>query len=296
MFGEDYKELMEEVKPDEMLVEAMVERQSQRKCGMWFHKSMKVAAVVLCVMFALFGGTVAVDAATGGAIRKLFGFRDSVANGVYEVEFIERKLSYKNHYSMTVYDENGEKKAGFMSKEDVPVFSFKIEYKDVDTGNVFMPLEVHELESEDAYTWRVYWLVSSLIEDALNRSGYEYGSEDYEGLVQSIEADLEEIDRSTEFGELCALGVQYAIEDLKENRNCKVLSFRILDKANTDKNGNYTVRGFSYVKVNLDEWMSKTEENGAIEFVAEADGGVKKTYKIKVSSYSPFTYTYEPVE
>lgn len=257
---------------------------------------MKAAVAVLCGLMVLAGGTVAVDAATGGAVRKLFGFRNSVVNGVYEVEYVERKLEYKNHYRMTLYDENGEKRAGFISKQDTPVFSFRIEYKNVNTGNVFMPLTLRELESEDAYTWRVYWLMNSLVKEALCQGRYEYGSEDYEGLVDSIEAGLEEIDCSTELGELCALGIQYAIEDLKENRNCRVLSFRILDKINWDEKGNYTVQGFSYVKVDLDEWMRETEENGTTEFTVEADGGVKKTYKIKVNSYSPFTYTYEPVE
>ncbi|MBQ8798785.1 MAG: hypothetical protein IJZ55_04380 [Lachnospiraceae bacterium] len=296
MLEQTYKEMMNGIKPDAALVEAMVERQSERKKGVFFLKPMKAAVAVLCGLMVLAGGTVAVDAATGGAVRKLFGFRDSVVNGVYEAEYVERKLEYKNHYRMTLYDENGEKRAGFVSKQDTPVFSFRIEYKNVNTGNVFMPLTLHELESEDAYTWRVYWLMNSLVKEALCQGRYEYGSEDYEGLVDSIEAGLEEIDRSTELGELCALGIQYAIEDLKENRNCRVLSFRILDKINWDEKGNYTVQGFSYVKADLDEWMREAEENGTTEFTVEADGGVKKTYKIKVNSYSPFTYTYEPVE
>ena len=86
------------------------------------------------------------------------------------------------------------------------------------------------------------------------------------------------------------------IDDLKENRNIRVLPLQIVDKENLDECGKYTVRGISYVKVDLDEWMRETEENGTKEFIVKADGGVKKNYKVKVSSYSPFVYTYDSVE
>lgn len=296
MLEQDYKELMCEVKPDAALVEKMVEQSKERK-RVVLPKAMKVAAAVLCGLVVLAGGTVAVDAATDGAVRKLFGFQDSVANGMYETKYVERKLEYKNHYSMTLYDENGEKVMGYTSKKDTPVFMFCFEHGDGEVGqNICVTLKQQELEPEDVYIWNVYWVMNSIITDLLEEYEYEYGSEAYEELVRSIEANWEQIDRSTELGEMCALGVQYALEDLKENRNCRVLSFRIVDKVNLDECGNYTVRGITYVKVDLDEWMRETEENGTTEFTVEADGGVKKTYKIKVRSYSPFIYTYEPVE
>lgn len=296
MFEEKYKELMNEVKPDEVLVENMVERQKRRKEVLPFPKVMKVAAAILCGLAVLVGGTVAVDAATGGAVRKVF--LDSLANGVYEAKYVEQKLEYKNHYKMTVYDENGKEKLGFFSKEDTPVFAFHFDHKKekLMSSGLFVTLVQHELEPEDAYTWSVYSAMNHVVTDVLKEYEYESGSEAYEKLIRSIESNWEQIDRSKELGEACALGVQYALEDLKENRNCRVLSFRILDKVNLDEHGNYTVRGISYAKIDLDEWMRENEENGTTEFIAEADGGVKKTYKVKVSSFSPFAYTYEPVE
>jgi len=297
MLKEEYKELMIDVKPDEALVEKMIEAQSKGKNHVVLPKAMKVAAAVLCALAVLVGGTVAVDAATGGAVRAVF--LDSVANGVYKAEYVERKLEYKNHYKMTVYDDNGEEKMGFFSKEDTPVFMFNFAHKNGEetkgTG-IIVTLVQRELEPEDAYTWSVYSTMNHVVTDVLKKYEYESGTKEYEALVRSIELNLEKVDRSTELGEACALGVQYAIEDLKENRNYRVLDFRILDKVNLNERGNYTVRGISYAKIDLDEWMRENEENGTTEFIVEADGGVKKTYKVKVSSFSPFAYTYEPVE
>ena len=296
MFEQDYKELMQEVRPDAALVEQMVEQSKKRK-RLGLPKAMKVVAAVLCGLVVLAGGTVAVDAATDGAVRKLFGFHDSVGNGVYETEHVEREHEYKNHYSMTMYDEDGNKVMGLMSKKDTPVFMFRFAIENGEVGSgVFVELVQRELEPEDVYTWSVYSALNSDVIYLLEEYGYENGSAEYEAMVRSLEENWEQIDRSGELGEACALGVKYVIDDLKENRNIRVLPLQIVDKENLDERGKYTVRGISYVKVDLDEWMRETEENGTTEFIVKADGGVKKNYKVKVSSYSPFLYTYDPVE
>ncbi len=73
MLQEEYKSFMNEIKPEDGLVEAMVERQNRGRRGFALSKAMKVAVAVMCGLVVLAGGTVVVDAATGGAVRRLFG-------------------------------------------------------------------------------------------------------------------------------------------------------------------------------------------------------------------------------
>ena len=61
MLEKDYKELMQEVKPDAALVERMVEQSVGRKCVV-LPKAMKAVAAVLCGLVVLAGGTVAAEA------------------------------------------------------------------------------------------------------------------------------------------------------------------------------------------------------------------------------------------
>lgn len=299
MLEQDYKELMNEIRPEEAMVEAMVDRQKAGRKVAFFPKMMKIAAAVLCSLVVLAGGVVAADAATDGAVRKLFGFKDSVSNGTMEAKFVERKHAYKNHYSYTLYDENGEMIVHAGRKEDTPMFLFGFELSDEDASYLSVPLTRRELEPEDVYEWHVYYSIHSQVAFLSgDYYGYEYekGTAEYEEMVQSIEDNLKEIDTSTELGKACARGIQRALEDFKDDRNWKVLPFRIWDKVNLTDKGNWTLRGISYVKVDTEEWMRETEETGRTEFIVEAIGGVKKTYKVKVKSYSPFEYTYEPVE
>ncbi len=294
MSEQEYKDLMQEVRPDTALVEKMVEVQSRKK-KVLFPTVMKVAAAVLCGLVMIAGSAVAVDAATGGgvvqAVRKYFITPDSFKNGTYETEFDEMQLTEKNHYTTTWLDENGEEVLVYVLKnEESQIFEF-----DFGFGRLSMEVMPLELETEAMYPWKVYSGVSNVISTVYEKNGWERGPVGDEKMVRNLESNLEKIDRSTPFGEACALGVEYVIEDFRENRNCKVLALKIWDGM-YDEYGREKILGFSYVKADLDEWMRETEENGTTEFIAEADGGVKKTYKIKVSSYSPFAYTYEPVE
>lgn len=291
MLEQDYKELMNEIRPEEAMVEAMVDRQKAGRKVAFFPKMMKIAAAVLCSLVVLAGGVVAADAATDGAVRKYFITKESFRKGTYETEFDETQLTEKNHYTTTLWNENGEEVLVYIMKnEESQIFEF-----DFGFGCLGMELMPLELETEAMYPWKVYSAVSNVISKVYEKNGWERGPIGDEKVVRNLEASLEKIDRSTEFGEACALGVEYVIEDFRENRNCKVLELKIWDGA-YDEYGREKILGFSYVKADLDEWMRETEENGTTEFIAEADGGVKRTYKIKVSSYSPFEYTYEPVE
>lgn len=299
MLEQDYKELMNEVGPEETMVEAMVERQKAGRKVFFFPRMMKTVAAVLCGLVVLAGGVVAVDAATDGAIRKMFGYQDSVSNGNMEAKYVERKHAYKNHYLYTLYDENGEIKVQSGRKVDTPMFLFGFALPDGDEAYLSVPLTRRELEPEDVYEWHVYYSIHSqvaFLSDDYYGYEYEKGTAEYEEMVQSIEDNLKEIDTSTELGKACSRGIQRALEDFKDDRNWKVLPFRIWDKVNLTDKGNWTLRGISYVRVDPEEWKRETEETGRTEFIVEAIGGVKKTYKVKVKSYSPFAYTYEAVE
>ena len=68
MLEQNYKELMQEIRPDTELVEKMVEAQSKGRKHVVLPKAMKVATAVLCGIVVLAGGVVAVDAAADGAV------------------------------------------------------------------------------------------------------------------------------------------------------------------------------------------------------------------------------------
>ena len=128
MFEQDYNELMKDVAPDAALVKKMVEQQRQSKKTVFFPKAMKVAAAVLCGLVLLAGGTVAVDAATDGGVRRLFGLKDTIAIGTDKVVVKEaepiRGQDFTRVGSYITYDD--EVVFHITSSEDLPVFAARL--------------------------------------------------------------------------------------------------------------------------------------------------------------------------
>ena len=164
MLEQDYKEMMREVKPDAALVERMVEQSRERKCVV-LPKVMKVAAAVLCGLAVLAGGTVAVDAATDGAVRKLFGFQDSFGIGGDAVNITQRVPEEGEQEWMSgisvgmTLGQNKETTIEIISSGDDPIFSWYFELGD---GNHQFAHKFEVSTSEEEYAWDLYARLNSV--------------------------------------------------------------------------------------------------------------------------------------
>lgn len=286
MFEKEYKELMEEVMPDEALVEQTVERYRETKRVFILPRGLKVAAVVFCVLLALAGGTVAVDAATDGAVRKFFGLSDSVAVGVDKIEIIQREKGRgENGLTVGVVNKDGEVSVVVKSDKDVPVFFCYLGVKgDALSGANFhhfsltAPLEFCETREETA--WTVYWYLKGLVRNS---------DEHLRGrFITELEEIKEEIGTGNDIKDGCALGVQFMLDDLyaKEGKNIEVLRMKVRDTGDTDGDGDCEeLIGYAYVKVDTEAWEKETQETGKTEFEVEAMGGIPGTYLVTVKGY-----------
>jgi len=286
MFEKDYRELMEEVKPDDVLVEQAVERYREMKRVFVVPKGLKVAAVIFCVLLVLAGGTVAVDAATDGAVRKFFGLSDSVAVGVDKIEYIQsEKKRGENSLMVGVFNEGGEVSVVVKSDKDIPVFFCYLGVKgDALSGANFhhfsltAPLEFCETKEDIA--WTVYWYLKRMV-----RNSDEHLSGRF---IKELKKIKEEIGTGNEIKDGCALGVQFILDDLyaKEGKNMEVLRLKVQDTGDADGDGDCEeLRGYAYVKVDTKAWEKESGETGKMQFEVEAMGGIPGTYLVTVNGY-----------
>jgi len=213
MFEKKYKELMNEVTPDAALVEKMAEQSVSRK-RIVLPKVMKVTAAVLCGLVVLAGGTVAVDAATDGAVRKLFGLKDSVAIGGDVVNFSQNAPSEKGEQEWMAgmtRGQNGEVLVEISSTEDEPVFYW---YYELGSGYHQFAHAFQNCTSEEEYAWSLYERLNGIFADE-----YKKGTAYHEKFLSELVKCKEQIGTETEFERACAQGIQWFIDDLKAGRN-----------------------------------------------------------------------------
>lgn len=289
MLEQDYKELMQEVRPDTALVEKMVEAQSQKKRGL-FPKAMKVAAAVLCGLVVLAGGTVAVDAATDGAVRKLFGFQDSFGIGGDAVNITRRVPSEGEQEWMSGISvgmtpgQNKETTIEIVSSGDDPIFSWYFELGD---GNHHFAHAFQTCTSEEEYAWDLYARLNQVYAD-----DYKKGTKQHEVFLAELTKCKEQIGTETGFQKACVQGIQWFTDDLTAGRNVVVESWPAYDPVNRTEDGDLIKLGWSFYRFDLDEWRQETEENGTMQFVVESCAGVENKMVYTVKSYEPFDCTF----
>ncbi len=286
MLEQDYKELMQEVRPDTALVEKMVE-QSKGRRRVVLPKAMKVAAAVLCGLVVLAGGTVAVDAATDGAVRKLFGLGESVVIGA-EMVSVSKERSEEDDWSQVNIrkDENGKMICEISSTGDAPIFAWYFEIG-TKSYNQFQNT-FKRCDTEEDYAWSLYECLSRCFSDRFRKG--KFGHEEF---LSELERCMEQLDTENAFQRACAQGIQWFMDDLKSERKTKVLAIPVIDYYDTDEDGDiYEVIGDSYVVVYPEEWKKEYEENGTTEFVVEAKGGMQRTYLITVKDFGSWRATY----
>ncbi|MDD6034633.1 MAG: hypothetical protein PUC30_00315 [Lachnospiraceae bacterium] len=291
MLQEEYKSFMNEIKPEDGLVEAMVERQNRGRRGFALSKAMKVAVAVMCGLVVLAGGTVVVDAATGGAVRRLFGFQDSIAVGADEVKLIhrEKKRGENSLVVGTRVDKDGKVFMIIKSDKDVPVFSchIGIDGGELLDGNFYYQLgyPLSYCEKKEDYAWTVYYILMGVVHVCKEIRENEYM---YEQFILELERIKTEIGTGDDLKDGCAMGVQYTIDELRANvgKNIEVLQFNVLDYEDEDGDGDcLETIGYSYARVDTAAWKKESEETGKMEFEVEAMGGIPGKYLVTVKGY-----------
>lgn len=289
MLEQDYKELMQEVRPDTALVERMVEQSVGRK-RVVLPKAMKVAAAVLCGLVVLAGGTVAVDAATDGAVRKLFGFQDSFGIGGDAVNITQRVPAEGEQEWMSgisvgmTLGQNKKTTIEIVSSGDYPIFSWYFELGD---GNHQFAHAFQTCTSEEEYAWDLYARLNQVYAD-----DYKKGTAYHEDFLAEVTKCMEQIGTETEFKEACVQGIQWFMDDLTAGRNVVVEQWPAYDPVNRTEDGDPIKLGWSFYRFDVDEWKKETEENGTTEFVVESCAGVENKMVYTVESYEPFDCTF----
>ncbi len=286
MLEQNYKELMQEVRPDTALVEKTVEQSKARK-RVVLPKAMKVAAAVLCGLVVLAGGTVAVDAATDGAVRKLFGLTDSVAIGAEMISVSKERLEEDDWSQVNIRkDENGKMICEISSTSDVPIFAWYFEIGNT-SYNQFQNT-FYRCNTEEDYAWSLYECLSRIFSDRFRKG--KFGHEEF---LSELEQCVEQLDTENSFQRACAQGIQWFMDDLKTEKKTKVLSIPVIDYYDTDGDGDfYEMIGDSYVVVYPEDWKKEYEENGTTEFMVEAKGGILRTYLITVKDFANWSAIY----
>ncbi len=289
MLEQDYKELMQEVMPDAALVERMVELQGQRRKRVVFPRAMKTVAAVLCGIVVLAGGTVAVDAATDGGVRKLFGFQDSFGIGGDSVEFTRKVPSEEEQKWMSgislgmTLGQDTETTIEIVSSGDAPIFSWY--FKSEDGVHQF----AHAFEmaaSEEEYAWELYYRLNEVYADK-----YKVGTKGHENFLAELAKCKEQIGTEGGFQRACIQGIQWFMDDLAAGRNVVVNAWPACDPVNRTEDGEIIRIGWSFYRFDLDEWKKETGENGTTEFVVESCAGVENKMVYTVESYEPFEFT-----
>ena len=286
MLEQDYKELMQEVRPDASLVEQMVEQSQERK-GVVLPKAMKVAAAVLCGLVVLAGGTVAVDAATDGAVRKLFGLSESVVIGAEMVSVSKARLEEDDWSQVNIRkDENGKMICEISSTSDAPIFAWYFEIGTT-SYNQFQNT-FKRCDTEEDYAWSLYECLSRCFSDRFRK-----GTSGHEEFLSELEQCVEQLDTENAFQRACAQGIQWFMDDLSSEKKTKVVAIPVIDYYDTDGDGDiYDVIGDSYVVIHPEDWKKEYEENGTTEFMVEAQGGIPRTYLIEVTDFGSLNATY----
>ena len=214
MFQKEYKDYMNMVKPEASLVESMVEEQSKANSGRTAAKAFRVAAAVFAGILLLCGGTVAVDAATNGAIQRLLGIKDSLVVGRQHAELVLAERTEDLPYGgklETYVSEDGTVTSIITSTDDAPVFSC---YFDVEEQNWSYQLvcSLKDCETAEEFSERVYKHFAQTFHD------FEFDENRAEFVIENLEQIKQEIGTGTAMQDGCAMGVQLAIDDLKAGK------------------------------------------------------------------------------
>lgn len=306
MFKDEYQDYMSEVRPENSLVESMVEAQRNQRSQRTVKpaRAVRVAAAALCGLLVFSGGTIAVDAATGGGVQRLLRLKDSISVGEVKTEFVltETEENYDNamednsmemgqetvHHHVnsmeSKIDEDGNVTTVITSSDDAPVFHCYISSEDENT--VFQCAgSLKDCVTEEDYALTVYVQLEQMFNMYVRNN-----KKMCEWIVEELAQLKQEIGSGTDMQDGCAAGVQLMIDDLKSNYDGteSIVKIHAVDLKDEDGDGDRTeVVGLSLVRIDFNAWKEETERTGKTEFKVETFAGVPGTYRFEMFSYGP---------
>jgi len=326
MFKDEYQDYMSEVRPENSLVESMVELQRNQRSQRTVKpaRAIRVAAAALCGLLVFSGGTIAVDAATGGGVQRLLGIKDSISVGDVKTEFVliepeqfyaetennhpeadesidanvEKKEetaqnpNYPINTMESKMDEEGNISTVIRSSTNAPVFSCSFSIRE--GSYIFqMACSVKDCVTPEDFAWTVYVQLAEMMK--LWRKNEAMCKE----VISELERVKQEIGTGTDMKDGCAMGVQFMIDDLKTNHDGteELVYIDVCDYNDTDGDGDRAERiGFAIFKIDFDAWKNETEETGKTEFDMESVAGVDGMYHFTIFSYEPaLSYQWERI-
>ncbi len=314
MFKDEYQDYMSVVKPENSLVESMVELQRNQRSQRTVKpaRAVRVAAAALCGLLVFSGGTIAVDAATGGGVQRLLGLKDSISVGEVKTEFVltETEENYDNsrndssvemetetvHHHVnsmeSKIDEEGNVTTVITSSDDAPVFHCYISSEDKKT-TFQCARSLKGCETAEDFALTVYFQLEQMF------SSVKGNKKMCEWVVEELAQVKQEIGSGTQLQDGCSAGVQLMIDDINSycGGNDTVVKVYVCDREDEDGDGDRTEWvGISLLKIDFEEWKKVTEETGKMEFEAEAIAGVPGTYRFDMISYGEeLAYYYKKV-
>lgn len=295
MFKDEYQDYMSAVKPEDSLVESMVELQRNQRSGRTVRpaRAVRVAAAALCGLLVFSGGTIAVDAATGGGVQRLLGLKDSISVGEVKTEFVLAAENYANSLNTaqshvnameSKIDEDGNVSTVITVNDDAPVFYCYISSEDENT--VFQCAgSLKDCVTEEDYALTVYVQLEQMFNMHVRNN-----KKMCEWIVEELARVKQEIGSGTDMQDGCAAGVQLMIDDLKSNYDGteSIVKVHAVDFKDEDGDGDRTeVVGLSIVRIDFNAWKEETERTGKTEFEVEAIAGVPGIYRFEMFSYGP---------
>ena len=296
MFKDEYQDYMSEVKPEDSLVESMVELQRNQRSQRTVRpaRAVRVAAAVLCGLLVFSGGTIAVDAATGGGVQRLLGLKDSISVGAVKTEFVlaekqenqgdSLEMGHNNLNSMeSKLDEEGNVTTVITASDDVPIFSCYISAEDKSwIYQCASSLKGCVTQEDIALT--VYVDLEGMFDSVRNFP------KRCNEIIAELERIKQEIGSGTDMQDGCVAGVQLMIDDLKSNHDGteNIVKVHAIDIMDEDGDGNRAeMVGFSLVRIDFNAWKEETERSGKTVFEVKAIAGVPGTYRFEMFSYGP---------
>ena len=278
MFKDEYQDYMSEVRPENSLVESMVEAQRNQRSQRAVRpvRAVRVAAAALCGLLVFSGGTIAVDAATNGGVQRLLGIKDSISVGTIKTEILLTEPEQKYDGSVETAPESGSvdaKKTESVMKEEQKDdtsmetvaetehnLGISVESNWDEEGNPTMVVKSTNDVPVFSYSFSIqdgndtfggaYQLIDCVTADDFAWTVYARMAGKFDSIrnneakrdevIAELECLKQEIGTGTEMKDGCAMGVQFVIDDLKTNRadNRKMVYIDAVDHSDADGDGN----------------------------------------------------------
>lgn len=268
MFREKYKEYNAEIAPSDELLERTLEKADRHTEEKTFNRRRKIAVAAACAVFTAGALTISVDAAMGGAVRRMLGFENSV---VYD-ELNDTQTIYQNENGEYVIQsgERGSEGSWTMtadSDDEIFIINFKIGNDGFSFSRSFT-----DYMTEEDVTWEIYSGLCDFFHQEADI--FDEAKEEILGKLQSCADSIE----NTYYKK----GVELAIEDLKNGKYNLIAWVPVVAESDySDPETEIVIKGCSWIKIDPD--TVGLSEDGTAYIETQSVAGASRKIGVTVS-------------